>query len=116
VWKPISFQINLGLEKGVRHLPYVFQDAHGCGRNALAVWRMQNLVNQSLAPIHQLLYDDVLVHGVPPAEECFVKSFRQDTSWTTYLQFRGTPSSNSPRIRIAYDSITRFMSAPPCPP
>jgi hypothetical protein len=42
--------------------------------------------------MHQRLYDDALVPGDPLLKN-FAKSFQQDTSFTSYLQFRGTPQT-----------------------
>jgi hypothetical protein len=52
---------------------------------------MNSILDKTFAPIEELFYDEVVVHGVPPDEKRYGIGFHQDTSWTTYLQFKGTP-------------------------
>ncbi len=52
---------------------------------------MQDVLNETFAPSQELLYDEVMVHGVPPDEKMQDLGFHQDTPWTIDLQSEGTP-------------------------
>jgi hypothetical protein len=35
----------------------------------MEIWGLQNLLDEPFAPCHELFYDEVVVHGVPPDEK-----------------------------------------------
>jgi hypothetical protein len=43
----------------------------------VAVGRLQNLPKETSAPSQSLLYEEVMVHGVPPDEKLFGLGFHQ---------------------------------------
>jgi hypothetical protein len=69
LFEPGGFEIDFRLEDGVGHLPHLGEDGHRCCRHTLEGLTLHHLVNQSLAPLHDLVYDAVVVHEVAPSEE-----------------------------------------------
>jgi hypothetical protein len=62
-------QLTFGLEHGARHVTHVLQDGQGSRRDAVELDGLQDLLKKTLAPIEERLYDEVMVHGVPPDEK-----------------------------------------------
>jgi hypothetical protein len=61
----------------------------------MEVGRLHEALNQTLTPIKARRQDAGMAQGVPPDETAFGLGFHQDTLWTTYLQFKGTPVNES---------------------
>jgi hypothetical protein len=58
--------------------------------NAVEVGRLHDVLNKVLALIQLRLYDDLVVHGVPPGENAERLGFHQETPWTPSRQSDGT--------------------------
>jgi hypothetical protein len=87
----LGFQVNFGLEQGATPITAVLKDSQGSCCHTMEVCGRQDILQKTWAPIEELLDDEVMVHGVPPDEKVDCLGFHQDTLWTTYLQFKGTP-------------------------
>jgi hypothetical protein len=65
----LGLQLNFGLEHGASYVTHVLPDGQGRRRDAVELYGLQDLLNKTFAPIEELLYDEVMVHGVSPDEK-----------------------------------------------
>jgi len=65
----LGLEIDLGLEKVSGYLAHLREDGQGSRRDAVEVCGLQDILNKTFAPLEQVLYDEVMVHGVPPDEK-----------------------------------------------
>jgi hypothetical protein len=64
----MGFQVDCGLENGMAHVPHLVEDGEGCRGHRLPIISFSLLLEKAFATVHQLPYDHVMVHGVPPDE------------------------------------------------
>jgi hypothetical protein len=77
----------------------VIDEASGstpCGRHALQVRGLHEILAKTFAPIEQLFYDAVVIHGVPPDARGSSLGCHQPRLWTTYRQCTGIPREIPP--------------------
>jgi hypothetical protein len=60
----LGLQLNFGLEQGASHVTNVRQDGQGSRRDAMELDGLQDMLKKTFAPIEELLYDEVMVHGL----------------------------------------------------
>jgi hypothetical protein len=65
----LRLQGDLGLEDLSRDMAHLLEDRQGSRRDAVKVGRLQDVLNETFVPSQELLYDEVVVHGVPPDEK-----------------------------------------------
>jgi hypothetical protein len=65
----LRFPSDLGLEHLPGYRSHLLKDGHGSRRDAVEVRRLQDVLDKTFAPSEELLYDEVMVHGVPPDEK-----------------------------------------------
>jgi hypothetical protein len=88
-----GFEVDCGLKHRTGHLPHLLEDRYRCRRYRLQVGSFYNMLDDTLATVHQLPYDQVTIHGVPPDEMVSNLAIPQDTLWTLYLHSEGTPGN-----------------------
>ena len=65
----LRLQSHLGLENRPRHFSELREDGQRCRGHVVEVWGLQDLLDKTFAPIEELVYDELVVHGVPPDEK-----------------------------------------------
>ena len=65
----LGLAMDLRLEHLPRHLSHLLNDGQRSGGNAVEIGGLPNVLHQTFAPREELLYDRVMVHGVPPDEQ-----------------------------------------------
>jgi hypothetical protein len=61
----LGLQRDLGLEHPPGHLSPLCDDGQRGAADIINLGRLQDARNKTFAPIKELLYDEVIVHGVP---------------------------------------------------
>jgi hypothetical protein len=64
----LGLQIDLGLENLWGGLSHLGGDGQRGAADVMEVWRLQDVLHKPFAALKELLDDEIMAHGVPPAE------------------------------------------------
>jgi hypothetical protein len=65
----LGLQIDLRLENLWSHLSYPGEDGQRGAADVVEVWRLQDVLHKLFVALKELLDDEIMAHGVPPAEK-----------------------------------------------
>jgi hypothetical protein len=98
----LRFQGDLRLENVSRDRVQLRENRQRGTSNVVEVGRLQNALDNALAPIQQLLYDELVVHGGLLEKSPNALAFNRILPRTTLLQSEGTPVESNASQNIAY--------------